>query len=325
MQQMQRRCIPRPPVPVHAHPSPRAAGLVALLVVLLAACGPGSGSTLPLVDLSERIAIPAEGTGEVRPLMVAVGAILSPDATIDSYAALAEHLEGALGRPVEIVQRRTYTEINDLLRTGEADIGFVCTSGYVVGHDEFGLELLAAPQIDQEMVYYSELIVPMESEAVDIQDLAGGRFAFTDPISTTGRVYPTALVQGLGMDPERFFESTFFTYSHDRAIRAVASGLADGAAVDSLVLDYALLREPGLADRVKVIHRSPAFAIPPVVASPRITATQRAEITAVLLSLGGDPAATQVLESLGIDGFVPIEDSAYDDVRSLVGSIAGES
>jgi phosphonate transport system substrate-binding protein len=273
--------------------------------------------------MSRRIAVAAEGTGGVKPLRMAVAAILSPEGTIESYAALAEFLEEALQRPVEIVQRRTYDEINDLLESGEAEIGFVCTSAYVTGHDSFGLELLAAPEIGDEAVYHSELIVPADSAASSIADLRGARFAFTDPISTTGRVYPTYLVQELGEDPSTFFSSTFFTYSHDRAIEAVAEGLADGAAVDSLVLDYALARDPDLRSAIRVIHRSPAFGIPPVVASPALTATQKAEIKALLLSLADEPAARPVLEALGIDRFVHIDDAAYDSVREVFAAVEG--
>lgn len=95
-------------------------------------------------------------------------------------------------------------------------------------------------------------------------DLKGKVFAFTDPISLAGRVYPTSLVESLGSAPDAFFSRTFFTYSHDEAIYAVANGLADGASVDSLVYDYAIIRDPALTQKVKVIHRSPAFGIPPV-------------------------------------------------------------
>ncbi|GAB4444909.1 MAG: hypothetical protein Kow00120_14770 [Anaerolineae bacterium] len=49
-------------------------------------------------------------------------------------------------------------------------------------------------------------------------------------------------MQQLGRAPEAFFARTFFAYSHDDAIRAVAAGLADGAAVDSVVYDFALAR-----------------------------------------------------------------------------------
>jgi len=296
---------------------------VAVIALLAGACASGDSESLAYVDLTQRVAVPAEGTGEVAPLRVAVAAILSPQGNVESYGALADYLSLHLDRPVEIVQRRTYQEINDLLQSADVDMGFVCTSAYVRGHDDFGLSLLAAPQIGGETVYYSDLIVAADSAASSIADLRGTVFAFTDPISTTGRIYPTFLVNQLGETPETFFEEVFFTYSHDRAIAAVAEGVADAAAVDSLVLDYALARDPTLD--VKVIYRSPAFKIPPAVVSPGMPPQQAAALRDLLLNIATDPAAAPVLSALGIDGFVMVEDAAYDPVRDVIDSVGAGS
>jgi len=291
--------------------------LAAVIVALLsAACGSSTASQSPFINLAERVPLSPEGTGQVAPLRVAVAAILSPEGNIESYGALADYLGLKLDRPVEIVQRRTYQEINDLLEDGSVDVGFVCTSAYVRGHDEFGLRLLAAPQIAGETVYHSELIVRTDSEAESIADLRGVVFAFTDPISTTGRVYPTFLVEQIGETPEAFFDRTFFTYSHEGAISAVVDEVADAANVDSLVLDFVLARDPDLP--IKVIDRSPAFKIPPAVASPSLSPRQTAEIEELLLSIAEDPAAAQVLAALGIDRFVAVGDAEYDGVRDLI-------
>jgi phosphonate transport system substrate-binding protein len=230
---------------------------------------------------------------------------------------MLDYLNDKLHRPVELVQRRTYAEINDLVESGEVDLAFVCTSAYVAGARKFGMELLVAPQVRGENVYYSLLIVPADSPVQSMSELHGSVFAFTDPMSNSGRNYPTYLVQELGETPDRFFSRTFFTYSHDDAIRAVASQVADGAAVDSLVYAYAINREPELVQLTRVIHRSPAFGIPPVVVGPHVRPQLRAELRAILLQMSDDPVGQAALAVAGIDGFVLIADEAYDSVREL--------
>jgi phosphonate transport system substrate-binding protein len=252
---------------------------------------------------------------------VAVAAVISPKGTVESYSPFLSYLEKKLNRPVELIQRRTYLEVNDLIEHGEVDIAFVCTSAYIQGHDSFGMELLAAPQVGGATIYNSYLIVPISSNAQSMEDLRGKVFAFTDPISLSGRVYPTYLLQQLGFTPEEFFARTFYTYSHDEAIRAVASGVADGAAVDSLVYDYAVARDSLLSQKVRVIHRSPDFGIPPVVVSPFTRPQIKDELQSVLLGMADDPAAEDALSSIGVERFVLIDDNAYDSVRSLVGVI----
>jgi phosphonate transport system substrate-binding protein len=261
----------------------------------------------------------------VVPLRVAVGAVTSPQGTVDSYAPLLDYLERKLQRPVELVQRRTYAEVNDLIATGYVDVGFVCTSAYVAGQRDFDMQLLVAPEVEGETVYYSVLIVPAASEAYSMDDLRGKVFAFTDPMSNTGHNYPRYLVQQLGETAESFFARTFFTYSHDDAIRAVASGLADGAAVDSLVYDYAIQREPELAQRTKIIHRSEPFGIPPVVAGPQTRPQIAAEVRDLLIGMAADPEGRNVLNGLNIDRFVTVEDRIYDSVRQLETQVATPS
>jgi len=293
-----------------------------LITVLLVSCSPLPQTEVAgTVDLSNLQPLPTPEDYEAVPLRVAIAAVISPKGTLESYSPLLNYLEEKLNRPVELIQRRTYLEINDLIEHGEVDLAFVCTSAYVQGHDTFGMELLVAPQVDGKTTYNSLLIVPTDSAAQSMEDLRGKVFAFTDPISLSGRVYPTYVVQQLGFTPEEFFARTFFTYSHDEAIRAVASGLADGAAVDSLVYEFALARDPSLKDKVRVIHTSPDFGIPPVVVSPFTRPQVKAELQALLLGMATDPEAREALSVIGVERFVLIEDSAYDGVRVLMGGI----
>ncbi|NWG34544.1 MAG: phosphate/phosphite/phosphonate ABC transporter substrate-binding protein [Chloroflexi bacterium] len=290
--------------------------IVFFLLFLLTACSAGlqPAASIKLNDL-QPLPTPAL---EVVPLRVAVAAVISPKGTVESYAPLLDYLGQKLNRPVELVQRRTYLEVNDLIERGEVDLAFVCTSAYIVGYDDFGMELLTAPQVKGETIYHADLIVPVNSPASDMADLKGTVFAFTDPISLTGRAYPTALVQQLGSTPETFFSRTFFTYSHDEAIYAVANGLADGASVDSLVFEYALSRDPSLSQKVKVIHQSPPFGIPPVVVNPNLRPQVKADLQALLLEMDNDPAGQTALSGIGIERFVTIDDNAYASARLLI-------
>ncbi len=129
------------------------------VVALLAGCA-ARADALPFVDLADRQPLPAVGEADVTPLRVAFAAVISPRGTVEGYQPLVDYLAERLDRPVELVQRRTYAEVNDLVRRGEVDLAFVCTSAYVIGHREFGMQLLAAPRVNGETVYHSYLIVP---------------------------------------------------------------------------------------------------------------------------------------------------------------------
>lgn len=296
--------------------------LIAFLIAFLGACAPvPADAPIKQINLSDLQPLPLISGGEIVPLRVSVAAVVSPQGTLASYQPLLDYISDQLDRPVELVQRQTYAETNALIEQNAVDIAFVCTSAYIDGYEAFGMELLAAPQVNGTSSYQSVLIVPASSPAQSMADLEGRVFAFTDPNSFSGRIYPTYLVQGLGRNPEEFFGRTFFTYSHDDAIRAIASGIADGAAVDSLVYDFAVQRDQELASKVRLIHRSQAFGIPPVVINPGARPQLKATLQELLLEMSVDPEGQAALAALGVEMFVLPDDATYDSARSIIDQV----
>lgn len=302
----------------------RATGLaLAALLVFLAACG---RPAYPRVSLAEPgAAAPAANPDKPRklPLRIAIAAVISPQATLDAYGPLLDYLSAKLDRPVQLLQRTTYAEITELIRAGGADLAFVCGGAYVEGQRDFGMELLVAPQVRGETIYYSYIIVARDTTAQSLADLRGRTFAFSDPLSNSGHLAPQWLLAQMGETPETFFASTLFTYSHDNSIRAVADHLADGAAVDSLVYDYTIARQPTYSARTRVIDKVGPFGIPPVVVHPNLDPALKAQLRAVLLDMAGDPAGRAALDTLMVDRFVMVDDSAYDSIRSIAALLRG--
>ncbi len=301
--------------------------LAALAILLGSACAPRAiTEPAAYVDLSNVQPLPTLANQGIAPLRVAIAAVTSLQGTVEGYAPLLEYLSQELGRPVERIQRRTYSEINELLRSGEVDLAFVCTSSYLIGREQFGLELLVAPQVNNKVSYQANVIVRADSNYYTMEDLRGRVFAFTDPTSFTGRVYPTYLLLQMGETPQTFFRATFFVYSHDDAIHTVANGLADAASVDSLVLDFALAREPDLAGKIRVIHVSDEFGMPPVVVSPGTRPQLKAALRDVLLRMHLSLQGQVALKTLGYDRFVLVSDEAYHSARAVMALVnaAGE-
>ena len=82
--------------------------LIALSILLAACAAPAS---TPSVNLSDLQPLPVRADRGITPLRVAVAAVISPKGTVESYQPLLDYLARALGRPVELVQRRTYAEV----------------------------------------------------------------------------------------------------------------------------------------------------------------------------------------------------------------------
>ncbi|MBI4338440.1 MAG: phosphate/phosphite/phosphonate ABC transporter substrate-binding protein [Chloroflexi bacterium] len=303
----------------------RLAGLAmaAALLLLAVSCARGGAA----IDLGAR-PLPSQPSPASPPkkdrLVLAVAAVNSPMSTFEDYADLARYLGEKLGMEAKFIGGKTYAEINSLVRSGDATLAIVCSGAYVYGHDEFGMELLAAPVLNGQMVYYSYLIVQRDSPIDSWLHLRGRTFAFTDPLSNSGRVVPLYQLKQMGETPESFFSKYIFTYSHDNSIAAVAGKLVDAAAVDSLVYDYAVQNGSEEAGKTKVIWRSPPFGINPVVVSPMLEPVLKAKLRDVLLKMETDEDGRRMLHRLDIDRFAPIQDGAYDSIRDMMRAVQVE-
>lgn len=295
-----------------------------LFLLFLAACG--QQSDYPTVQLNVEaqgaVVAPDRAPGRI-PLRVAVAAVISPKATFDTYSPLLDYLARKLDRPVELLQRPTYAEINELLRTGQADVGFVCGGAYVEGEREQYLELLAAPEIGGVTTYQALIIVPAASPAGSFNDLRGQRFAFTDPLSNSGRLYAQYRLAQMDETPESYFGEIIYTYSHDNSVRAVAEGIVDGATVDSLVFDALVRTEPELGRQLRVIEHSADFGIPPVVVHPDLHPALKTALAQALLDMHQDPQGRQALATLYVDQFTPPDPAAYETIRQMAAQVRG--
>lgn len=283
-----------------------------------------SGGRFPahrVVSLSDPGNLDPVTTGHARidgphaPLRIALAPVISPERTLVTYRRLVDYLSRRIGRDAIVLQRGTYGETNELVRTGRCDIAFVCTYAFVRGEHEFGMELLAAPRVRGRMTYNSHIIVPASSTAESLLDLRGRRFASADMLSNTGWIYPSLWLREHDLDPLHFFGEHVISGSHDRSVAAVQSGQVDGAAVDSLVYEDLASSEARLLTTIRVIQTSPPYGIPPLVCPKSLDRTLKSRLQTVLLDMGADAEGRQVLAAIGFDGFVIPDTSLYDSVR----------
>ncbi len=250
-------------------------------------------------------------------LRAAIAGVLSPAKTLEYYQELLSYMGENLDREVTLFLKPTYAEINDLVRGQRVDVAFVCSLAYVKGNQESAMELLVAPQMEGETVYYSYLIVPKESNATSLREFKGASFAFTDPLSNSGHLAPSYQLSFLGETPGSFFSRYVFTYSHDNSITAVANKLVDAAAVDSLIYDQMIISNPELVSRTKIIARWGPYGIPPVVVSTALDPQLKQQLRDFFLNLHNSDEGNRTLSNLGIDKFVVVPDDIYDSIREM--------
>jgi phosphonate transport system substrate-binding protein len=275
------------------------------------------------VDFSKTVAIAHPDTGQIQEkvLRVAVAAMISPKETFIYYRELLDYIGRRSGHSVQLIQRKTYDEVNALFPKGQIDLAFICTGPFAASREKFGFVALATPQVRGQPFYQSYLIVPKDSPYHSLEDLRGRVFAFTDPDSNTGAMVPRFWLAEKGETPESFFSKTTFTYSHDNSILAVAKGLVDAAAVDGHQWEYFERLNPAYTSKTRVIRKSQPFGSPPLVASARLGGDVRSKIQELMLSMHTDPEGQHILEKLLIDRFVAPREEWYQPARAMIANL----
>lgn len=290
-----------------------------VVLMILAIYGCKSDDDYHQIDFGKTIQVsrPEPHSLNHKSLRVAVAAMVSPKETFVHYKELLDYLGEKLNHKVELVQRKTYSEINELLGKGEIDLAFLCSGPYAMEKDKYGLELLATPEINGSHFYQAYLIVNNNSHFKNLEDLRGKTFAFTDPDSNTGKLVPTDWLLQMGERPENFFKQTIYTYSHDNSIMAVSKGMVDGASVDGLIWDFYAQRNPARTDSTRVIQKSQPYGIPPLVASKALSNEAKTAIRQLLFSMHQDANGRKILDQLMIDRFIDPRDEWYDSIRNI--------
>lgn len=254
------------------------------------------------------------------PPTLRVASHLAPS-VLPAYALAARRIGERLGRPAELVVAAAY----DRCAADVDHVCFVCSIPYLLLSSEgrIRMDVIAAPLLRGRRyggrpIYFSDVVVRAGSSWQRLAELDGRRWAFNEPYSHSGFIVALHALARRGAGPG-FIGEAIEAGFHDDAIQLVVDGGADWAAIDSQVLDLALRRDPRLRRELRVIDVLGPSTIQPVVASARrLSATQRTAARDVLLAMHAETSDRLILRSAGIEKFVAIEGSDYDDIRRML-------
>jgi phosphonate transport system substrate-binding protein len=272
-------------------------------------------SRVPFLDFSERALpskLPSSPAGGDDRLRFAVATMVTAEETFSTYRRFVERICRDIGRKTAFVLRPSYTDVRRGLEQGKVDVAFVCTGTYVHSFPGKRIKLLVQPEFEDGLSYRCIIIVPFRSAVKKLEDLRGKIVAFTDRESHTGCIVPSAVISNRGYNPKTFFEKIVFTGSHDRSIQAVALGMVDCAAVDSLVWESNVKQDPSLRRRVRIVWESEAYGPPPIVVPANLPEKLESDLRTVFLTLHEDEEGRGILRDIGIRRFVPARREDYD-------------
>ena len=179
------------------------------------------------------------------------------------YQAVAGAISRQCQLEVEIHQGKYDPLADPLLLHDRLDIAFICGLPLLRHNRQttHPLKLLAAPirasdRYQNLPIYFADIVVSAASNLFTLADLEGTRFCYNDPGSNSGyNLLRYKLLQQLPPDRRTsFFCTVQASGSHQTSLQWIATGLADCAAIDSVVMAAELQQFPELTPALRVIE-----------------------------------------------------------------------
>jgi len=260
--------------------------------------------------LSAVAALPALAA---QPLTIGLIPAEDSQAMIESSRQVLDSLQQQLGMPVKPFVATDYNGVIEALRSKKLDVAYLGPFSYVLANQVADVEAFAVAVTKKtgQSSYKSVIIARKDSGIARTADLKGRSFAFVDPTSASGHLFPKSGLLQAGHDPETFFGRVIFSGSHDASILAVANKKVDAAAVADRILASAIAKGQVKQDELEIVWSSSPIPESPMVWRKDLDPALKAKIAKALANVKDLPWGDQGV----LNGFQPTTDAAYNVVR----------
>ncbi|WP_233197642.1 phosphate/phosphite/phosphonate ABC transporter substrate-binding protein [Cryobacterium sp. Y57] len=287
-----------------------AAGAAALLLFSLTSCSADTADAAGNDAAGARYAVD-ENT-------LVFGVVPDSVDTQTNYQPLMDYIEQETGKNVEYHESTDYAALIEAAIAGKIDVASFSGFTYITATNN-GAAITPISSIvtteGEAPGYYSQAIVPVESNISSLEEFAGKKVCFVDPSSTSGYLFPSYNLLEAGVDPVSDV-TPVFAGKHDVSVQKVGEEKECdvGFAEDS---------EVAKSDRVKVIAET---LVPgaPIVVSDTLPAELKTQLTEVLGEVTIDDIIASGVTSADTQAFrdtffatEPVDDQYYDTIRDI--------
>jgi phosphate/phosphite/phosphonate ABC transporter binding protein len=151
-----------------------------------------------------------------------------------AQAELGPYLTRAMKRPVKVEILPDYDALSSALADGTVDIAWITPLAFVhAAQRRTDVTAVAKAMRGGKLFYRAAFVVRSDSPARTLADLAGKKVAYVSRSSSSGYLFPRALLASQGKDPDRFFGEAILAGDHPGVCQAVRTGKAEVGATFS--------------------------------------------------------------------------------------------
>lgn len=222
----------------------------------------------------------------------------------------------------------SFVAVVEAFGSERADIGVMNSFGYILAHEKYGADAKLRVIRYGHDYYQGVILARTDRDINEVKDLQGKKFAFTDPSSTSGYMFPKKMIQEAGVE----LGEHVFAGKHDSVVTMIYQGQVDaGAAYYSAPAEDGTIRDarsrvitqfPDVADKVKIVAITDKIPNDPFVFRKGLPEEVTNKfIAAVKKYLETEEGKTVFKNIYSVDGLVDSSDADYEGLRKTLEAI----
>lgn len=222
----------------------------------------------------------------------------------------------------------SYIALVEAFGTGRVDIARISPNGYLIANEKYGAEAKLKIIRDGVDFYRGQIITRVDSNIKSLKDLNGSKFAFTDPSSTSGFMFPKKLLN----DNNIKLGETFFARKHANVVSMVYQKQVEaGAAFHSVSKETGKIKDarrlvltqfPDVSDVIKTIALTGKIPNEPFAFRKDLDPEISSKFITAMKKFASTKKGNEIFRNdYNLEGIIDARDSDYDSLREVIKSI----
>ena len=202
------------------------------------------------------------------------------------YTQLATLLGQQLGCTVQVDITTNYTAEVEAMRAGKLEVGEFGPLGYVFAHKIANAQPVAtfADKTGKPLTYFATIVTTPNTGIKRIEDVAGHTFAYSDPASTSGHLFPAYALKKAGIDPDNGIKATY-AGTHSASFLAIKNHKVDAGEMNSDTIASTTAQGQYQASDYVTLWKSDPIPQDPITVRGDLSSDFKARFTSALLGL----------------------------------------
>lgn len=242
----------------------------------------------------------------------------------DKGQVVKKYLEENTPYKFQVSIPASYVAVVEAFGTARADVASLNTFGYILAYEKYGAQALVTVRRFGSDTYQAQIIAKADSPIKSVKDLAGKKFAYVDPASTSGYLLPAKLFKDEGIEPK----DTVFANKHDNVVTMVYQGQVDAGATfytppeEGKIQDarrLVLTQYPDVEQKVKIVQLTQPIPNDPIVFRKDLPEEMKNKIADTLVAFVQTPEGKEAFHAMyGVTDVIRTTDAKYDSVREML-------